>query len=142
MPSQAPIVVRHGAVLLHISDPVGVGSVLDSLSRSSMLQPPTDTTNVVLIVHETAAAEVRRAIVFSKVSAAAASPKETGRDDFAKRLRTSARARGAAAHRDGALVQDIRTAYDEARASEAWRPEYLDDGRRLRLKGSEVVPAL
>lgn len=106
MPSQAPIVVRHGAVFININDPTEVGAVLDSLSRASMLQPRTDTTNVALVAHEAAVAEVRRATGSSNVSVAASSLKDIGWDDLAKRLRTSARARGAAAHPDWALAQD------------------------------------
>lgn len=106
MPPQAPIVIRHGAVLIHVNDPKEVGPVLDSLSRSSMLLPPTDTTIVALIAHEAAVVEVRRATG----SFHSSSHKDFGRDDLAKRLRTSARARGVAAHPDGVLAQDIRSA--------------------------------
>lgn len=58
MLAQAPIVIRHGAVLIHINDPKEVGPVMDSLARTAMFLPPTGSTNIALVAHEAANAEV------------------------------------------------------------------------------------
>lgn len=116
---------------------------MDSLSCSAILQPPTDTTNIALVAHEEAVAEVRRAIGSSNASVAASSLRELDSDDLARRLRTSARARGAVAHPDGALASDIKTAYDDARNAEqaptAWSLDDLRDVRKFRRTRSQAV---
>lgn len=89
-----------------------------------------------LVAHEEAITEVRTATGSSNVSVAALSLKYIGRHDLAKRLRSSARSRSAVAHPDGALVEDIRDAYESAQErivadAPVWPPEGLRDDRRL-----------
>lgn len=126
MPPQAPIVIRHGAVLA-----IRRGSDLYwTASRARRCCCHRRTQRVLRSSRMKAVAEVRRATGSSQSS----SLKEIGRDALAKRLRTSARTRGATAHPDGSLAQDIRTACAEARGSTDWCLSDLADDRTAKLR--------
>lgn len=136
MPS-APIVMRYGHLVLHCNDPSLLGSVMEQLAAIS-LPSAADMTTQMLTSHEKLL-DVGRRHNMRSIGELTARLARTGHSALSKRVRSAARARGAHAHPDVALPEEVAAtlAADDADASAVrqWRPEMLADDRELRRRG-------
>lgn len=90
MPLFAPVVVRHGSLLVHINCAEEIDVVWSSMARLSLQAAPQDTTSLSLAAHEQALAEVRRNTGAATPASASAALGVLGRSDLSRRLRSSA----------------------------------------------------
>mmetsp|Transcript_28241 Transcript_28241/g.80251 ORF Transcript_28241/g.80251 Transcript_28241/m.80251 type:complete len:268 (-) Transcript_28241:12-815(-) len=125
MSKMAPVVLRCGVIIAHINDPGTLPSVVAALAQSGVRAAPdavpaastaTGSLECALAAHEGAMAVVRRHLgPGTTLSSAASTLTACGKKALARRLRTSARSRGALAHPDYALSEDLERVLGELR---------------------------
>lgn len=142
MAPSAPVVLRVGAMVFHINATHSLESVLDAIGtdrvglRRALIdeKPNGDATHGALAMHERALQVARRHLgSHASLAQIACVFARRGRQGLAKRLRASARSRGALAHPDAAFADDLESALACGDfEAPPWSPESLRDDRQLR----------
>lgn len=121
----APVVIRHGHMVIHCNDPGQLGTILQQISSTSAASDA-EVTSQVLSAHEKMLSLGRQHGI-ATMGALSAHLARRGHVELSRRVRTAARTRGAHAHPD-------LDAHSEVLRN--WLPESLQDDRTLRRKAS------
>lgn len=105
----APAVLRTGAVVAHVNDVAALPGVLSAFGQTASGDEARPL-GAALAAHVNAMNAVRDCFGASSVASAVSSLSANGQPSLAKRLRAGVRARGALAHPDEQLCDDIRRA--------------------------------
>lgn len=132
--------LRIGHVVAQVNDVSALESTLSALHRCGPAQLAGAPVSEALSAHELVRRTAFRHLGGSSLGAAVAQPNRRGHSALSRRLRTWAKSRGALAHPDISLAEEIEEAVgsDPCRSDEVvdevgpWVPAELADDRRLR----------